>query len=109
VRKAKPLADKAASIAAETTPTPRRRGTKAEAPKAAEGKPGRGTKLTAMKIVMLGKPNATVEEVIGGMKELGAEPSTPSTIQTVRADLRHTLKVLLDHFDGKVPVGGLAD
>jgi hypothetical protein len=53
------------------------------------------------------KPNATVEEVIAGMKELGAEPSTPSTIQTVRADLRHTLKVLLDNFDGRVPVRGL--
>jgi hypothetical protein len=86
----------------------RRRGTKAEAPKP-ETKPGRGTKLTAMKIVMLGKPDATVEKVIGAMKELGVEPSTPSTISTVRADLRHTLKVLLDHFDGRGPVRGLVD
>ena len=68
---------------------------------AAAPKPLKPSKLTAPKIALLRKPDATNE---GGYcrdeKEADLEPSTASTISTVRADLWHTLRVLSEGFGG---------
>jgi hypothetical protein len=52
---------------------------------------------------LLRDPKATVEDVQISMTKHGVAPSTTCTIQTVNSNSRHTFKVLVDHFDGKVP------
>jgi len=67
-----------------------------KADKAADKKPAkRGTGVTAsIKQIMLVNPHIELEDLMAKLQEKGFDPISQMTVSTVRADFRHTLKIM---------------